>query len=66
MQGVEKVGIEELPDDRGPTAKPTSRPCAASFARASTAAGSPSTKWNVVSESVNDGRSWCVMTNTGV
>ena len=44
----------------------TSLPCAASRACSRTVAGSPSTKWNVVSESVNDGRLWWVMTNTGV
>src|SRR6185437_9632401 len=41
-------------------------PCAASWACPRIVAGSPSTKWNVVSESVNDGRLWWVMTNTGV
>ena len=29
-------------------------------------AGFPSVKWNVVSDSENDGRRWWVMTNTGV
>lgn len=44
----------------------TSLPCAACRARSRTVIGSPSMKWNVVSQSVNDGRLWWVMTNTGV
>ena len=44
------------------------RPCppAASRASARTVAGSPSTKWNVVSSRVNDGLGWWVRTKTGV
>ena len=42
----------------------TSLPLADAFAR-SMAASMPSvTKWKVVSESVKDGRAWCVSTNT--
>ena len=44
----------------------TSLPCAASRACARAVAGSASTKWNVVSDSVNDGRTWWVKTKTGV
>jgi len=44
----------------------TSLPCAASRARSRTGAGSASTKWNVVSPRVNEGRVWWVSTNTGV
>jgi hypothetical protein len=64
---VDQVGVEELPHglhaaaeahvlDRRP---PPSRARSAS-------AGAASTKWNVVSASVNDGRTWWVSTNTGV
>lgn len=44
----------------------TSLPCAACIASRRTSAGSPFTKWKVVSERVNDGRSWWVRTKTGV
>jgi hypothetical protein len=44
----------------------TSLPCAASRARSNTDAGSASTKWNVVSPRVNEGRVWWVSTITGV
>ena len=43
-----------------------SLPCAASRACASTSVGAASMKWNVVSDNVNDGRTWCVITKTGV
>lgn len=44
----------------------TSLPSAAPRARSRTVAGSSSTKWNVVSDSVIAGRLWWVITNTGV
>ena len=59
MEGVDEVRVEELPDDVAPPPSRTSLPCAASRARSRIVAGSPLTKWNVLSDKVNDGRSWC-------
>jgi hypothetical protein len=66
MEGVDEVRLEELPDDVAPPPSRTSLPSAAARARSRTLAGSPLTKWNVLSDKVNDGRSWCVITNTAV
>lgn len=66
MEGVDEVGIKELPDRGDPAAEPyilALRRLARLF---QDRGGSPSTKWNVVSDSVNEGRLWWVMTNTGV
>ena len=49
-----------------PPPRRTSLPSAASFARRNASSGVASTKWNVVSDNANDGRTWCVSTNTGV
>ena len=61
-----KLVVKELPDGGSPAAESDVLARAASRARSRTVAGSPSTKWNVVSERVNEGRLWWVSTNTGV
>lgn len=55
VEGVDEVRVEEAPDGRGSAAEADVLPSAASSARRSTSAGSASTKWNVVSDRVNDG-----------
>ena len=66
VERVHEVGVEELPDRLGPAAEAHVLPAAASRAGDSTSAGSPETKWNVVSPRVNEGRAWWVRTKTGV
>lgn len=66
MQRVHQVGVEELPDGGRPAAEPDILAAGRLARLLQDVGGSPPTKWNVVSERVNDGRSWWVMTNTGV
>ena len=66
VQGVDQVGLEELPEDGGPASEADVLAVAASLATRSASSGVASMKWNVVSDSVNEGRRWWVRTNTGV
>ena len=67
MQGVDEVGVEELPDGGSPAAEPdvlALRGLPGLFEDRGVRL--PSVKWSVVSERVNGGRLWWVRRNTGV
>ncbi len=74
VQRVDEIGVEELPDDGRPAPEADVLPSGglACLLQDGGRVGVDEvergvrTKWNVVSDNVNDGRGWCVMTNTGV
>lgn len=65
MHRVDQIGVEEFTDSADSAAESNVLALRCLTCLREGRRGSASTKWNVVSDSVNDGRTWWVKTKPG-